>query len=298
MLKMYPSSLARRLLGATSVLAAVCAIASPALRADVIAYDTVDYGVGALDGQSGGTGWSGNWSTSTAGTTVSNTSISYSAGGITRGGGNSILLTTNSNNAMSRSVFGTTDKSGQDYYVSYIISPLDGTTGGDDIGTTYAGWQAMGDDSSYQTDTIGYTGLSGRAGVRINNSSDSSSRRVSTGMQFGETYFVVIKYTGWDETAQAYREVKIWLNPTSADENSTDTSIVASMTSTEGGSNGFKGIQVRTYLATGGDYLVDDIVVSTDWDGAVGVIPEASSSSLILGLSTLGTLLMLRRRRR
>lgn len=261
--------------GGGSVTADQELIITPAPVTDFFAADDFEsYSANtALNSLNGGTGWdSAGWSAG-AGATVSSESITYMFGnGEIRGGGNSLKIGTSADPLLSRKLTQSVTN-GDDVYVSFIFKVKSTAAGDDDGGSLpdnghiFAAWQAL-DGSPASTDTIGVIGFNGKVGARINNA--GSPTLVPNTLKFGQTYFFVVKYTGWDGTA--YRTAQVWLNPTADDANTTSTSITAKQTNTTaGGSSSFDGLRLRTFGVQNGRYhLVDDIRVGKTWEDVVG----------------------------
>lgn len=235
----------------------------------------------------GGTGWSGAWNVfnngssinPTAGTAmVTDTEITYTYGGATLGGGQSLFLD-NASNGTQRNVFSSVNTEGSDYYVSMIFQAS---------GSGFVGWQAKDGDIDYLNDSIGYT--SSTSGARVQNQSSPGGT-----LTVGTTYFMVIEYTGWN--GANYKTVNVWINPNTGDQ--TNSSVSATYTDSDadaGGSSGFVGIYARTASFTAGGIYVDDLRVGTSW-ASVTAIPEPGSASLAAaGAAALFALVGRRRR--
>jgi hypothetical protein len=251
-------------------LTASALIATSSTHAALVGYENFDgYTAGnPLNGQTGGAGWptSSAWS-AVSGVNVSSEAITYDLDGETLGSGNALKLTGNSTNAFVRAnpVTG-----GQPVFVSFIFQIKGGTTGSNVSGTIFTGWQADDANPSISVDSIGYLGNSGKAGARVNNQSTSFGEF----LKFGHTYLCVIKYAGWNNGA--YQTTQVWINPTRADENTTDPAITQTETESTGGSSGFLGLRVRTYGLSSSDYyLADEIRIGTTWDDVVSPAPRA-----------------------
>jgi hypothetical protein len=267
----------------------VCALAASvaSLDATQVAFDDFsDYVAGSnINGQSGGSGWSGSWSvlpigSSLIGTaTVSDHAITYSYGGTTLGGGNSLLLDVSSNGTQ-RNVFASSDTSGQDYYVSFIFEYT---------GTVFLGMQAKDSNPDIEMDNIGVLTSTGKVGARVNNSTDYTSVSVT---EEGQTYFMVIEYTDWDETKGSYLTTNLWLNPSSSDDESSAATATESSTL---GASGFLGVYARTILGTNEGLYIDDLKVGTKWNDVVS-IPELNTSGLLVTAFSFLAVIMRRRR--
>lgn len=244
----------------------------------------------------GGTGWSGAWnvlnngssSTPTAGTAmVTNTEITYNHGGVTLGGGQSLLLD-NASNGTQRNVFSSVNTSGSDFYVSFIFQFT---------GTVFAGFQALDADPDINNDSIGLVNTNGAIAARVDNSNGSTAAGF---VVQNTTYFMVIQYTGWTEANPQYTTVNVWINPNTGEQS--ESSVSATYTDTTpadgGGSSGFLGFYART---TGIDVgtermLIDDLRIGTSW-ASVTAIPEPGSASL-LAAGAVALFAMTGRRRR
>lgn len=256
-----------------AALLATATFGAASAHATLLGFDSFDsYTANSnLDGQDGGTGWAGAWSTGTVtanAAIISTNSITYNFGGTTLGGGNSLLIR-NGSNPLQRDVLDELDTSGQDYYVSFIFN---------NTGTTFVGWQAKDGDVDINNDTIGLTN-NGTVAARVGGTAGTATG--ATGFSDGVTYFVVIAYTGWD--GDTYRTANIWLNPTTGGESAN--SVSATYTGAEGqGSSGFVGLYIRTASFDSNHntefMYVDDVRVGTSWD-AVTAIPEPSSAALL-----------------
>ncbi|QYY36775.1 PEP-CTERM sorting domain-containing protein [Ruficoccus sp. ZRK36] len=281
---------------------------APAISAHAaaLAWDTFeDYTAGSsLNTQNGGTGWTSAWESSNA-TQVSSTSISYNSGGIVRGGGNSMVISTSSTDALVRDTF-TSGQTGSDFYVSMIFqvnNPEMGDT--DKVGAGYTdsgSFFVMGANNSSDT---GISALSrgGMNGSEINSrvAGDTASTSNNT-IYYSTTYFLVVKY-GWDATANAYSTVETWLNPTTS--TSSGTSVLNEAGA--GGSNNIVGIKSRVFYVgmSGSDPVYDntttlafdDIVFGDSFASVTGAIPEPATYAVFAGLAILGIAVLRRRYR-
>ncbi len=224
-------------------------------------FDQYEAGV-SIAGQNGGAAWSAAWrSNANAKATVSDESITYSVGDRILGGGRSLKIMGNADDALARFVFGTTDTTGTDYFVAFIFR-LEGRPAGTTFtGNFFAGLQAEDGNPSVSVDNVGYLGGAGRSGARVNNLSTA----VTTPLEFGRTYRFVIKYTGWD--GARYSTTQVWLDPAVDDEATTNPAVTQTRTAAAGGSSGFRGLRVRTLgLTDTAYYLIDDLHVTTSWD--------------------------------
>src|SRR5690606_19365844 len=94
---------------------------------------------------------------------------------------------------------------------------------------------------------------------------------------YGQTGRFVVKYTGWNGTR--YCSTQVWLNPAPADETSTNSAITRTTPLSSGGSEGIRGLLVRTFGLNATSYhLVDELRVGHTWAAVVpgGTFPLAS----------------------
>ncbi len=234
--------------------------------AGLLAFDSFeDYPVSDnIDGQIGGTGWSGPWSVqniaggSSGISTVSSTEITYNHGGVILGGGKSLLLS-NASNGTQRNVFASANTGGSDYYVSFLFRFS---------GTVFAAWQALDGDPDILNDGIGLVNTNGAVGARVDNVTDSTA---AGHVVADTTYFMVVGYTGW--TGTSYSTVKLWINPVSGPESAN--TITATYTDDTpgdgGGSSGFIGVYIRTVIDSNEEVLIDDLRVGTDWESVTEI---------------------------
>jgi phospholipase/lecithinase/hemolysin len=240
---------------------------SSALALD--AYDDFEsYTSGAsVNGLSGGTGWTSNW-TGATGTSISDETIHYLHDTVILGGGNSLKIAGNAESILSRTLpSGTT---GADYFAGFVFQIKGGTPGTNVSGNIFTGWQAQDAAPNSANDSIGFLGSGGKAGARVANSSDT----VTPTLKYGQTYLFVIKYGGWN--GSNYTTTRVWLNPTVNDEASSNAAVTISKTvSTAGaGSSGFTGLRVRSVgLDATTYYLVDDLRVGSSWSDVVSPPP-------------------------
>lgn len=244
--------------------ALVAALGLAITSAAPAAFDNFDqYTAGApIAGLNGGATWSAAWrGNANANATVSDESITYSIGDRVLGGGNSLKITGNADDAVARLVSAAADTTGTDYFIGFLFR-LEGKPAGTTFtGNVFAGFQAEDANPSTSVDNIGYLGGAGRAGARVNN----LSTPVTTPLEYGRTYRFVIKYTGWDGTR--YSTTQVWLDPAIDDESSTDPAVTQTRTAGAGGSSGFRGLRVRTLgLSTTAYYLIDDLHITSSWE--------------------------------
>lgn len=244
-------------------------IVATSLFAQTVAHENFDsYAAGsALDSLDGGTGWTSPWS-GIAGVTISDEPVTRLLDTAMLGGGRSLRIAANANNAFSRTVTPATN--GEDRFVSFVFRIEGGAPDASVTGNVFTGWQATDTTPDINNDNIGYLGLSGQAGARVKGSSSS----IPVQLRYGQTYFYVIQYTGWN--GSNYTTTRVWLNPTTTDYTSTDAAITRSVTVTDpgAGSAGFFGLRVRSLgLSDSVYYLVDELRVGSTWSAVVSPPP-------------------------
>jgi|GEM_PF-5830157 Phospholipase/lecithinase/hemolysin len=261
-------------------LALLCLFAAVAARAELIAYESFNsYSTGAaLDNKTGGVGWINEWhAIGTA--TVNSSSLTYTFPNdpsVTIGGGKSLKLAGNSDTALRRLI--PPQVGGQTLYVSFLVQLRGGTPGSPVSANVFSGWQALDASAAHTTDTIGVVGAGGKVGARIKNTTT-----FDTPLLDNTTYFVVVKYTGWNRSR--YKTVRVWLNPALEPETSAYNNARMKLqtapadnpddTPNYDGSNGFIGLVVRTVFANSSLFqLVDDIRIGTGWNDVVSVTPS------------------------
>jgi phospholipase/lecithinase/hemolysin/sugar lactone lactonase YvrE len=263
---------------------------------DLIAEDNFDsYTPGLLAGQTaGGAGWGGAtsaWGTM-PGVTISTDDadrISYTLdnGTVLGSDTSGAVLVLSSTAATSTTTFEsqtaiyrtfeTAPTAGSEVFVSFIfkIKDLSKTDGASfSSGNNVASW-APHDGGASSNDTIAHAGLSGRVCVRIQN---TNTQNVNVTLKYGQTYFMVAKYFGWN--GSAYRSVQVWLDPKTTDEAAASNTITAKLLDqTAGGSSNFNGLRVRSYNLTtidteagaGRYHVVDAVRVGKTWASVVGL---------------------------
>jgi len=208
---------------------------------------------------------------------VTDTEITYTYGGATLGGGQSLLLDSASNGTQ-RDVFSSVDQGGGDFFVSYIFRVT---------GSVFTSLQArdsgpnINDDSISLVTTPGSEGNLGVVRARVANTDASSS---AGSVVPDPTYFLVTQFTGW--TSTNYSTVNVWLNPVESDQPPISISATITNATAGAGSDGFIGLYFRTSGIDAGteSFLIDDLRVGTDWASVTEVsIPEPSAASLAAG---------------
>lgn len=279
---------------------ALLAITAGTVHAASLAYDDFNYTAGTVINNSssanGGDGWQGPWSGNSSLVTVvgSATTLTYNDGALTYGGGNSMSVSGgNSQNAAARAFSATTLKDGSDVYFSFLIRIVD-TANPNKTGVVDAGSFLSVSllDSGFQPASDNGIIFAGSSfGARVGNINST----VSTSLQYGTTYLVVGRFSGWDSGSQTYQQTSVWLNPTHEDfvETSFGSKVAganyASISSTTTlGSDGYRGITLRTHEIGTTVYLIDALQIGTTWNDVVlSTIPEPSSAASVFGFAAL-----------
>lgn len=262
-------------------------------HASPLAFDNFEsYTVGQdIIGESGGIGWNSAWTGNPSNTPstqaiVSTHSITYSFGGHTIGGGKSLRFDANASfPVLSRDVFASVDKSGQDYYISFIFQSESATANN----AAFVSWHAKDEADVFNEGNMGVINantIRARVDTTDTNVTDAAVTNA-------DVHFMIVRFSGWDDTA--YRNTTVWFNPGPGDQNTTDPTIVATAIKLDGGATGFGGISVRaTSFNSERAMYFDDVRVGTSWD-SVTPVPEPQTAVLVLA-AAVGLLALLRRR--
>ncbi|WP_043589474.1 hypothetical protein [Geminisphaera colitermitum] len=269
-------------------------------RAALLAHDNFDsYTLAeSLKTQDGGTGWKGAWDSQVATTSIADKLLTYTLGDFTYGGGKSLAVSgANATSAGTRDITSVVTN-GADVYVSMLFQVVQANNADGTITANhFTSWSPRDGTFTAASDNTLLLGSSTKAGARVNN----QNKTITTDLQYNTTYLVVVRFSGWAEDAGggnfSYKTTTTWLNPTAADLTSTDSSIVATITSTAGGSTAFNGLQLRTNSLSTDTYYFDDIRIGTTWNDVVlSTVPEPATHALILALGALATIIALRHR--
>jgi hypothetical protein len=192
-------------------LAALLLLAPSAVLAATLAEDSFDYGNGVeLDGQSGGSGWTGAWTAVTARTQVESAGLSCCGGPTPVGAASSSALEviggTNDNDVVVRQLSAGT---GTTFYARVLVNLETGTLEENDFIVFWFDDNATAADAHDDApnfvlkDSGTATELMARVGI---------GGEASTGQTpvLGTTYLLVAKFS---HTGAAYNQVDVWLNP-------------------------------------------------------------------------------------
>lgn len=254
-------------------------------RLDFIASDNFDsYKPNSkLANANGGEGWDTPWAGNAWASITNNPAdiVSYVLeDGSVRGGGYALKIagSTVDPNALALEVlqrrFSTVPK-GDDVYASFVfkIKSPDVADGSPLTGVNAARWHAADGARDPENDTAAYVGINGHAGGKVSN----TLHGVNNTLIAGKPYFIVVRYGGWNPSQNRYKTCRVWLNPASADKDSTDPAIVVEANDAAAGfgNTHIEGVYVNTLgLTMGGAYhVVDDIRVGSTWESVVGAAP-------------------------
>lgn len=261
---------------------------TPQSHAALLAYEGFDYTAGNVNGDNGGTGWSGSWNSATSSANVvTGTTLSYSGGSISlSGSGTALSITGGSDGQLNRSFVGA--GTGTEIYFSFLFQSVAGS--GNEAPYFY-----LSDTNSWtQSGGIGdVNSATGQAvfGARINSGAATANSSVS--YTNGTTYLLVGRLStdapGGDPNA--LDRVELWVNPTSL----TPGTAAATVNATTGLTLDVLDV-FSTRMANFADtdqILIDELRIGTDFASVV-TVPEPSVGLLLLLGGT--SLLALRRR--
>jgi hypothetical protein len=192
------------------ITAVLSVILSPGLLATVIAEDSLDYGSAVeLNGQSGGTGWTGAWTADTARTEIESGTLNCCGGPSPVGDGSTSALEViggaDNNEVISRQLSTGTNTT---FYARVLVNLDAGTIEQDDFIVFWFDDNAGGGSHSGAPNfVLKNTGSAAELVARV-----GVGNEASTGVTpvLGTTYLLVAKFT---HTGVAYNQVDIWLNP-------------------------------------------------------------------------------------
>ncbi len=271
-------------------LAALAIIGLAAVRpaaAVLLVQEDFAYAVGELNGQAGGSGFSGAWTASVGPTEVIDpvTALSYAIpGGAVVNGGNRALLvegTSNGDNILFRSL--ASPISANEVYVGFLFQARTGTIDDNDFGVFWHDSAGIGSHTS--APNIGVKGNEGGGAsndfvARINLNGPTA---YSTNIAVGQTYYVVGRLAKSSPgAANPYDIFDLWVNPAAVDPTPDATSAFTGSLA----SFGMLGMRSAN-LDANDDFLFDAVRYATTWQEVVPV-PEPSTGVLFaLGLALL-----------
>jgi hypothetical protein len=255
-----------------------CVFLAPSVAyGTLIAYDSFQY-TGALPfdlNKKGtiGTTWTAAWAANGHADVmdVSADPLTYSdINGGTQAVGNAD--TANDNTYMNR---GFTSQNGT-VYVSFLVSVTAGAIDNTDEMRCYL-WDSAAWDNG-KTPAFGIFGQT--AGDEFAASLGVSNNVVRTGGQIviGTTHLVVARVSKSGGNGDNYDTVKMWLDPTDSETESTSVTTAAY----NSGKKSFDVVGIRQNALDGGDrYLIDELTLGTTWGDVVAVTPEPCAVALL-----------------
>ncbi|MDR1011412.1 MAG: IPT/TIG domain-containing protein [Opitutaceae bacterium] len=230
-----------------------------------------------ITGKDGGSGWGGPWlgRANTLEVITGADSITHTLDdGTVIGGGKALKLASNHDKALARPLAQPV-ANGADVFLSFIFKIKSNAGDGETVtGNVFSSWAATTDLSiasgSYDAGTLGIVGVNGRVAARVRTPDAATTTNINATLLYGETYFCIVKYGGWD--GARYTQCRVWLNPGAGDEYITDTGKAVTVNKAGNGSTGMGGIGVRTYgLGNGAYHIIDAIRVGTSWTSVISV---------------------------
>jgi hypothetical protein len=276
-------------LSAAVLLASAVLCAALGAGAVPLATESFSYAAGELNGQSGGTGFSGAWTASPGPTQVIDpgTPLSYAVpgGGLVDGGNRALLVegTSNGDNILFRSL--ASPIAADVVFVSFLFQIRSGTVGDNDFAVVWHDNAATGSHTS--TPNIGLKGNEGVGGgatndfvARIDLNGPSA---YSTNIAIGQTYFVVGRLSkSTPGAANRFDRFALWIDPSAVDPTPDATSaFTGSLTSF-----GMLGVRSAN-LDADDDVLFDNVSYGTTWSDVVPVPEPDTALLLALGLAAL-----------
>lgn len=243
--------------------ALLAALGAGRLTATVLVTEVFDYADGTLNGKSGGTGFSGNWSVGANGT-----------GTVTVSGGAAVV--TGIYSTWGTRALSLASSSSSSFYFSYDISSSAAAT----LATgsfVDALLFKSGGATLFRTGIYYY-----KDGFRLQGTGGSTSSYLTTlaATTVNTVYTVVGKFTFDDGAGNAV--LSIWINPTTEASAPTYTSTWAS-TATSVTSIVLQRFDDNGY-GGGSSTVFDDIVIGADW-ASVTAIPEPRTAAALAGMA-------------
>jgi hypothetical protein len=274
----------------------LCLTLCPAARATLIAYDGFEnYTVNAaLNTNTGGTGWSTNWSSATSVKAVATaTPITYSSGALTINGGaraaeaadpvgnNGVAL----DNLASRSFATQTGT----VYFSFLFRAESG--GGADDFIQFALNNDTNITNSGSIGDLSNVGTTANFAARIGVASGGTSVNSSTSLANATTFFLVGKIS--KTSGGNYNRMQLFVNPTTL----TEPGVVSATQNADSGTSAISFFTMRiSNLETTDQYRFDELRIGTTW-GDVTAVPEPATYGMILGSLVMAAVVWSRRRR-
>jgi len=242
---------------------------------------------GTLNGQSSGFGFSAMdpWTAVMGITEV--VATPDPVGGAAVGGNNALQLTGDNDNAIARNVGMSLTG---DFYVSFNIRMTGGSVTDNDF---VALW--LGEGVFVGAPSVGIKANEGGSGTedfmgRISGNQEAYGDEQLQVSGNGDLFdYQLVAFVSKEGGSTTYNQLQFWLNPSIGD--------LATPNGTSTGNIAIESVDrigFRTVNITGDSYLVDDIIVSTEWEDNFDIVPEPGTSALLLLFS--GAFFVQRRR--
>lgn len=218
------------------------------IHSEIVARDTFTYPTGSdVDGASGGSGWTSNW-TAISGVKAASPGIAFADGNA-------------NNNELAYRSFA--EQSGDTLYVAFTVTAT-GHEGNDAFMLWLDGSDNLGTNATHSGSRLNAGMLSGLLFARP---TTSKSEDLTGGdVEDGESYRIVVAYTkSKPGKTEPFNTVALWINPT---QESQDAPIGQAVSM--GGLPGITTVGFRGFGNEAADrYLVQDLVIATDWKEVV-----------------------------
>jgi hypothetical protein len=261
---------------------------APVLPAAAIplAAEDFSYALGELNGQSGGSGFSGAWTAAAGPTQVVDpgTPLSFAIpGGSLLDGGNRALLvegTSNGDNILLRNL--ASPIAGDELYIGFLFQVRVGSVGDNDFAVFWHDNAATGSHTA-----VPNLGLKGNEGIGGGATRDFVARidlagpsAYSTDIVVGQTYYVVGRLSkSVPGPASLFDRFALWIDPAAVDPTPDASSAYT------GSIASFSMLGMRTAnLDADDDVYVDGVRYGTTWNDVVPVPEPATAALLAFGL--------------
>ncbi|MBC2596222.1 hypothetical protein H5P28_18290 [Ruficoccus amylovorans] len=251
-------------------------IAAPFASGVTYAVDDFEsYSLGSINGNNGGTGWSGAW-TGSGGQNVVDTSanpLSYTVNGgnTVTGGGKSLQLSGTSEYAAYRDL--SSAQTGA-IYISYLMRVEGTTIENNDFASMWL--NNPGTASTNPGPSTGFKANNGDgAGTEdffIRPYHDGTNAGYAGDVNLGETYLVVAKFEASGANGDLYDTFSLWINPDAWDENNADVTYTGASYIDELTRLGFRSAN----LDHGTTVLIDNFTTTDNFGEAIGGMSPAA----------------------
>lgn len=237
-----------------------CTLAGKA-GAEIVASDSFNsYDTGGPPtGERGGSGWVRPWSRGPdALVQVTDESLNYSADGLALGGGRSVRISgENTIRALTRQISQPEMLAGRDIYFR-VLFKMDGGTG--PIRTnSFSGWYFRGENTWGSDVNAVVVGQRQSAAARVG----ENSAQIPETLQYGVTYLLVGKVSGWSDEKDCYTRTTAWLNPDPSKPENRQIAEASVLGDT--GTGFFERIALRVHNLQDDTLIVSDVLIGTEW---------------------------------